>query len=59
MTDDNELAATRELAQAAAATGIDGVPFFVFGERIAVAGAQPETVLAAAIEKAVAVSAAG
>jgi predicted DsbA family dithiol-disulfide isomerase len=35
------------------------VPFFVFGERIAVAGAQPEAVLAAAIDKAVAVSAAG
>jgi predicted DsbA family dithiol-disulfide isomerase len=58
VTDDAELAATRELAQAAAATGIDGVPFFVFGERIAVAGAQPESVLAAAIEKAAAVSAA-
>ena len=59
VTDDSELATTREIAQAAAATGIDGVPFFVFGERIAVAGAQPETVLAAAIEKAVAVRAAG
>jgi len=59
VTDDSELATTREVAQAAAATGIDGVPFFVFGERIAVAGAQPEAVLAAAIDKAVAVSAAG
>jgi len=59
VTDDAELATTREIAQAAAATGIDGVPFFVFGERIAVAGAQPEAVLAAAIDKAVAASAAG
>jgi len=59
VTDDRELATTREVAQAAAATGIDGVPFFVFGERIAVAGAQPEAVLAAAIDKALAVSAAG
>jgi len=59
VTDDAELATTREVALAAAATGIDGVPFFVFGERIAVAGAQPEAVLAAAIDKAVAVSAAG
>jgi predicted DsbA family dithiol-disulfide isomerase len=59
VTDDAELATTRKLAQAAAATGIDGVPFFVFDERIAVAGAQPQAVLAAAIDKAVAVSAAG
>lgn len=59
VTDDAELATTREVAQAAAATGIDGVPFFVFGERIAVAGAQPEAVLAAAIDKAVALNAAG
>ena len=59
VTDDSELATTREVAQAAAGTGIDGVPFFVFGERLAVAGAQTEAVLAAAIEKAVAVSAAG
>jgi predicted DsbA family dithiol-disulfide isomerase len=59
VTDEAELATTRNLAQAAAATGIDGVPFFVFDERIAVAGAQPEAVLAAAIDKAVAVSAAG
>jgi predicted DsbA family dithiol-disulfide isomerase len=59
VTDDKELATTREVAQAAAATGIDGVPFFVFGERLAVAGAQPEAVLAGTIEQAVAVSAAG
>lgn len=53
VTDEAELATTHEIARAAAATGIGGVPFFVFGERLAVAGAQPEGVLAAAIEKAV------
>jgi predicted DsbA family dithiol-disulfide isomerase len=50
--DEGELAATREEAVAAAATGIDGVPLFVFGERLAVAGAQPEIVLRKAIEQA-------
>jgi predicted DsbA family dithiol-disulfide isomerase len=58
VTDDQELALTHEIAQAAAATGIGGVPFFVFGERIAVAGAQSEAVLAGAIEKAAALQAA-
>ena len=52
--DEGELAATREEARAAAAAGIDGVPFFVFGERLAVAGAQPESVLRSAIEQAMA-----
>jgi predicted DsbA family dithiol-disulfide isomerase len=50
-SDERELAETREEARAAAAAGIDGVPFFVFGERLAVAGAQPEAVLRAAMEK--------
>ena len=50
--DEGELAATREEAVAAAAAGIDGVPLFVFGERLAVAGAQPEIVLRKAIEQA-------
>jgi len=49
--DEGELAATREEAQAASGAGIDGVPFFVFGERLAVAGAQPESVLRSAIEQ--------
>ena len=53
-SDERELAETREEARAAAAAGIDGVPFFVFGERLAVAGAQPESVLRAAMEKALA-----
>ena len=43
--DEGELAETREAARGAAAAGIHGVPFFVFGERLAVAGAQPEEVL--------------
>jgi len=51
-SDEGELAATREEALAAAAAGIDGVPLFVFGERLAVAGAQPEIVLRQAIEQA-------
>ena len=51
-SDEGELAATREEALAAAAAGIDGVPLFVFGERLAVAGAQPEIVLRKAIEQA-------
>jgi predicted DsbA family dithiol-disulfide isomerase len=49
--DEGELAATREEALAAAAAGIDGVPLFVFGERLSVAGAQPEFVLRDAIEQ--------
>lgn len=50
--DEGEIAATREEALAAAAAGVDGVPLFVFGERLAVAGAQPENVLRDAIEQA-------
>ncbi len=34
--------------------GIRGVPFFVFGGRYAVSGAQPEEALITAIERAVA-----
>jgi predicted DsbA family dithiol-disulfide isomerase len=51
-SDEGELAATREEALAAAAAGIDGVPLFVFGERLAVAGAQQEIVLRQAIGQA-------
>lgn len=50
-TDERELAETGEEARGAAAAGIDGVPFFVFGDRFAVAGAQPEAVLRAAIDQ--------
>jgi predicted DsbA family dithiol-disulfide isomerase len=52
-SDEGELAATREEALGAATAGIDGVPLFVFGERLAVAGAQPEIVLRKAIEQAI------
>jgi predicted DsbA family dithiol-disulfide isomerase len=52
--DQRELAETRDEARGAAAAGIDGVPFFVFEERIALAGAQPEIVLRSAIEQALA-----
>jgi predicted DsbA family dithiol-disulfide isomerase len=51
-TDEVELAATREEAQSAAAAGVDGVPLFVFGQRLAVAGAQQEIVIKDAIEQA-------
>jgi len=51
-TNEVELAATREEAQAAVAAGVDGVPLFVFGQRLAVAGAQQEIVIKGAIEQA-------
>lgn len=51
-TDARELADTRTAAAAAAARGVRGVPFFVFGGRVSVSGAQSKEVLRAAIEKA-------
>ena len=54
IADPKELDETREDALGAAQAGIDGVPFFVFDDRLAVAGAQPETVLRAAIDRALA-----
>jgi predicted DsbA family dithiol-disulfide isomerase len=51
IADAKELDETREEALGAAQAGIDGVPFFVFDERLAVAGAQPEAVLRAAIDR--------
>ena len=50
--DERELGEIREEARAAAKAGIDGVPFFVFADRVALAGAQPENVLRDAIEQA-------
>ena len=41
-------------AQAASASGIGGVPFFVFGNKVAVAGAQEAEVLSSAIDQALA-----
>jgi predicted DsbA family dithiol-disulfide isomerase len=49
---DEEL--VRKQAQAASASGIGGVPFFVFGGKVAVAGAQEPEVLSSAIDQALA-----
>ena len=44
MNDENELSITEQLATDAAAQGIRGVPFFIFGEKYALSGAQPDEV---------------
>ncbi len=44
--------AVREEADAARSEGITGVPFYVFGERLAVSGAQPPDVLSKVIARA-------
>ena len=44
MNDEHELAITEQLANDAATQGIRGVPFFVFGEKYALSGAQPAEV---------------
>lgn len=49
-----ELELTREAAISAAQGGIRGVPFFVFDGKLAVSGAQPVSVLQAAIRQALA-----
>jgi predicted DsbA family dithiol-disulfide isomerase len=51
INDENELAITAQLATSAAEQGIRGVPFFVFGEKYALSGAQPDEVFASALEK--------
>jgi len=51
ITDPRELAITEQLARDASGQGISGVPFFIFGEKYAMSGAQPEEVFAMAIEK--------
>lgn len=55
MNDEHELAITEQMARDAAAQGIRGVPFFVFGEKYALSGAQPpelfERALAQVIEE--------
>lgn len=51
-TDSTELEATREQALAAAQGGISGVPFFVFGRRLALSGCQPEDVFEQALAQA-------
>jgi predicted DsbA family dithiol-disulfide isomerase len=52
LDDPAELAATTAETEEAAASGITGVPFFVFDQRFAVSGAQQEEVLRAAIARA-------
>lgn len=49
MNDENELAITQELATQASQQGITGVPFFVFGEKYALSGAQPAEVFTRAL----------
>jgi len=51
MNDENELAITEQLAVQAAEQGIRGVPFFVFGEKYALSGAQPQEVFEQALAK--------
>ena len=48
-SDDDQLAEVRAAAADAAAQGIDGVPFFVFDERVAFSGAQPVEVFERAL----------
>lgn len=56
MNDDSELAITEKLAADAAAQGVRGVPFFVFGEKYALSGAQPSEVFRQALSQALAES---
>jgi predicted DsbA family dithiol-disulfide isomerase len=51
MNDANELSITEQLATSASQQGIRGVPFFVFGEKYALSGAQPDEVFAQALDK--------
>jgi predicted DsbA family dithiol-disulfide isomerase len=51
INDPQELAITEQLATDAAAQGINGVPFFIFGEKYAMSGAQPQEVFGSALEK--------
>lgn len=51
INDENELSITAQLATSAAQQGIRGVPFFVFGEKYALSGAQPDGVFAQVLEK--------
>lgn len=53
MNDEHELAITEQLATDAAAQGIRGVPFFVFGEKYALSGAQPAEVFERALAQAI------
>jgi predicted DsbA family dithiol-disulfide isomerase len=51
VSDPRELEVSHELAVAAAQQGIQGVPFFIFDNRFALSGAQPEEVFDLAFKK--------
>jgi predicted DsbA family dithiol-disulfide isomerase len=48
---ERDVTAVEKAANSAAENGISGVPFFIFNNRFAVAGAQPPDMLAAAMDK--------
>lgn len=52
LDDPSEIKATFDEAKQASTSGIQGVPFFIFGGRLAVSGGQPPEVLAGAIREA-------
>jgi predicted DsbA family dithiol-disulfide isomerase len=54
MNDENELEITRQMAVGAAEQGIRGVPFFVFAEKYALSGAQPDEVFDEALRRTIA-----
>jgi predicted DsbA family dithiol-disulfide isomerase len=51
---DTDVARVEEAANSAKESGIEGVPFFIFGGVLAVSGAQDASYLASAIERGVA-----
>jgi len=51
INDEHELEITAQLAASAAEQGIRGVPFFVFGGKYALSGAQPDEVFVQALDK--------
>lgn len=51
INDPGELEHTAQLATSASQQGIRGVPFFVFGEKYALSGAQPDEVFKQALDK--------
>jgi predicted DsbA family dithiol-disulfide isomerase len=51
LASERDIVAVEKAATSAAENGISGVPFFIFNNRFAVAGAQPPDMLAAAMDK--------
>lgn len=54
LASDRDEALVARQAQAASASGIGGVPFFVFGNKVALSGAQEPEVISSAIDQALA-----